>query len=252
MNAPTTGTAIDLATPIDAQRMTSREIAELVEARHDSVRRTIERLVERAVIVQPPMVDEPDTDAMGRPRPTKVYVFTGERGKRDSIIVVAQLCPEFTARLVDRWAELEAQAARPVDPIVALSDPNILRGLLLTYSDKVQALEAANAALGDKADALDRIANAEGSLAVTDAAKALQMRPKDLFSYLRTHGWIYRRHGGGGDLGYQSKVVAGLLEHKVTTILRGDGTEKVTEQVRITPKGLTKLATLMQPALLPV
>lgn len=47
--------------------------------------------------------------------------------------------------------------------------------------------------------------------------------------------------------GYQSKVVAGLLEHKVTTITRGDGSEKITEQVRITPKGLAALAKLLPP-----
>lgn len=41
-------------------------------------------------------------------RPAVEYVFSGEQGKRDSIIVVAQLSPEFTARLVDRWQELEA------------------------------------------------------------------------------------------------------------------------------------------------
>ena len=28
--------------------------------------------------------------------------------------MVVQLCPEFTARLVDRWQELEARIARPV------------------------------------------------------------------------------------------------------------------------------------------
>jgi phage regulator Rha-like protein len=44
-----------------------------------------------------------------------VYLFRGEKGKRDSIIVVAQLSPEFTARLVDRWNELEA-AQHPVIP----------------------------------------------------------------------------------------------------------------------------------------
>ena len=37
--------------------MSSREIAELVESRHDSVKRAIERLVDRSVITQPPMVD---------------------------------------------------------------------------------------------------------------------------------------------------------------------------------------------------
>lgn len=88
--------------------MTSLEIAELVEKRHDNVKRTIESLVESGVIVQPHSEDEQFTDAMGRPRAVKTYIFTGEKGKRDSIVVVARLSPEFTARLVDRWQELES------------------------------------------------------------------------------------------------------------------------------------------------
>ena len=84
--------------------MSSREIAEVVDSRHDDVKRSIARLAQRGVIVQPPMADEQDIDAMGRTRTTSVYLVS----KRDSYVVVAQLSPEFTARLVDRWQELEA------------------------------------------------------------------------------------------------------------------------------------------------
>lgn len=98
--------------------MTSREIAELVDSRHDSVKRAIERLVERGVIASPPAVEKPTEG-----RPATEYVFSGEQGKRDSIVVVAQLSPEFTARLVDRWQELEAQTAPAIpnfaDPAAA-------------------------------------------------------------------------------------------------------------------------------------
>ncbi|HBO3523528.1 TPA: Rha family transcriptional regulator [Pseudomonas aeruginosa] len=92
-----------------AVTMTSREIADLVGSRHDNARVTIERLAERGVIALPAMQEKPTAG-----RPTQEYVFTGDQGKRDSIIVVAQLCPEFTARLVDRWQELEQQASRPL------------------------------------------------------------------------------------------------------------------------------------------
>ena len=90
--------------------MSSREMAELTEKRHDSVKRTIETLAENGVITQPQIVDEQSTDSMGRMRTTQVYNLD----KRSSIIVVAQLSPEFTARLVDRWQELESIVAAPV------------------------------------------------------------------------------------------------------------------------------------------
>ena len=93
--------------------MTSIEIASLVEARHDSVKRTIERLSKRGVIVEPPTADVPFVDEIGRNRTTTAYRFEGDQGKRDSIVVVARLSPEFTGRLVDRWHALETGAAVP-------------------------------------------------------------------------------------------------------------------------------------------
>ena len=218
--------------------MSSREIADLVESRHDSVKRAIDRLAERGVIDVPPMVEY--LDSLGRP--AKEYRI----GKRDSFVAVAQLSPEFTARLVDRWQELEQRASAA--PAIDLNDPSQLRGLLLSYSEKAEAQAQQIAAMRPAVQALDRIAQAEGSLCITDAAKALQVRPGDLFAWLRGNGWIYRRPGGAGDLGYQAKVITGLLEHKVTTVLRADGSEKVTEQVRVTAKGLTRLAQLVPSA----
>lgn len=231
--------------PLQTQTMTSLEIAELVEKRHDNVKRTIETLVKNGVIRLPQIEDFEKINNLGLPSKVGVYVFEGEQGKRDSIIVVAQLCPEFTARLVDRWQELEAQVAKPVDPMQALSDPNILRGLLLGYSEKMVELEHKVEVMQPTIDAFDRIATANGSLCLTDAAKALQMRPKDFISFLSQKQWIYKRTGSAHYVGYQDKVQAGFLEHKVTEVTRGDGSNKITEQVRVTPKGLTRLSKLL-------
>ena len=130
------------------------------------------------------------------------------------------------------------------DPMKALSDPNALRGLLLGYSEKVIELEHKVEEMAQDVNAYERIAKADGSLCLTDAAKALQMRPKDFISHLSSEKmkWIYKRAGNSHWLGYSDKVQAGYLEHKVTEVTRGDGTTKITEQVRITPKGLAKLA----------
>lgn len=82
-----------------ATTMSSKEIAELLDARHDNVKRTVERLADRGTIEFPPMVEIPTAT-----KPVEVY----QLDKRSSLIVVAQLSPEFTARVVDRWQELEA------------------------------------------------------------------------------------------------------------------------------------------------
>ena len=51
-----------------------------------------------------------------------------------------------------------------------------------------------------------------------------------------------QRPGARHWLGYQDKVQQGLLEHKLNTYQKGDGSEGLSEQVRILPKGITKLA----------
>lgn len=96
--------------------MSSREIAELVESRHDSVKRTIERLQEKWVVSFTPSVETSHEGAGSRP--VEVYLVN----KRDSFVVVAQLSPEFTAALVDRWQELEGQSsnAQPLTTIQIL------------------------------------------------------------------------------------------------------------------------------------
>ncbi|HVI30421.1 phage regulatory protein/antirepressor Ant [Hansschlegelia sp.] len=235
-----------LGSPAGAGRssltMSSREIADLVETRHNQIVETIERLFEKEVLRE-----SRKTTRTYRPegggRPTEIYDLT----KRDTLVVVSGYDDALRAKIIDRWMELEAREAAPADPMAVLNDPAAMRGLLLTYSEKVLTLEGRVADMAPAVEALDRIAKADGSLCITDAAKALQVRPKDLFSYLREHGWIYRRPGSSHDLGYQTKVATGLLEHKVTTVLRADGSEKVTEQVRITPKGLAALGKLMPP-----
>jgi len=86
--------------------MTSREMADLTEKRHDSVKRTIDTLAAAGVIGAPQSVEYRDS----LNRPAQEYRI----GKRDSFVIVAQLSPEFTARVVDRWQELESAAVVPV------------------------------------------------------------------------------------------------------------------------------------------
>ncbi len=102
----------------NAIKMTSIEIAELVGSQHGNVRISIERLAKRGVIQLPSMQKVENKQTISPNKFTSVYIFEGEQGKRDSIIVVAQLSPEFTARLVDRWRELEGQPRKYHKPFL--------------------------------------------------------------------------------------------------------------------------------------
>ncbi|AZS52128.1 hypothetical protein DM558_00470 [Entomomonas moraniae] len=146
-------------------------------------------------------------------------------------------------RVIKRWHELEE--ANKADPMKALNDPETMRGLLLSYSEKVINLQNENQELKPKAEALDRIAKSDGSICITNAAKDLQIRPKDLFQLLQSKKWIFRRQGSSTFTAYQDKIQQGLLEHKITVVSRSDGSEKQTEQVRVTSKGITKLSEML-------
>lgn len=90
----------------DTATMTSLDIELVTGSRHDKVKQSIERLAKRGIISKPPMVDGIKS-ANGVV--TQIYLFGGDKAKRDSLIVVAQLSPEFTADIVDRWIFLEKQ-----------------------------------------------------------------------------------------------------------------------------------------------
>ncbi|TPE47217.1 phage antirepressor KilAC domain-containing protein [Amaricoccus solimangrovi] len=217
--------------------MSSREIAELCEKRHDHVMRDIKKML----------------DKLGEVAPKFGGNYIAENGKENpcfllpkdlTLTLVAGYNVKLRKRIIDRWLELEGQP--PADPLRALNDPATMRGLLLTYSEKVLVLEGRVDEMQPQVQALERIATSDGSLCITDTAKTLQVRPKTLFEFLRSHGWIYSR-GGGGEVAYQDKLASGLLEHKTMTVYRSDGSEKTATQVRVTPKGLTRLAQLLPP-----
>lgn len=171
-------------------------------------------------------------------RPFDVIEMTIKQALR----VAARESKAVRRSLVDK---LEAMSQPEFDPMAALNDAAFLRGTLLSYSEKVIALEHQLEEMKPEVEALDRIAKAHGSMCITDAAKHLQAQPKSLFKMLSENHWIYRRTGGKAWLAYQDRIQAGVLEHKVIVIERSDGSEKVVEQVLVTAKGLAKLSKIL-------
>lgn len=163
--------------------------------------------------------------------------------KREACLMAMSYSYDLQAKVFDRMTALEA---RPIDPMQVLSDPAAMRGLLLTYTEKVLTLESKVGELTPKAAALDRIATANGSLCIRDAAKTLQVQEKWLKQFMREHEWIYQRPMGHGWLAYADKLKQGVMEHKTTTGEKSDGSEWVDTQARVTAKGMTKLSSLIQ------
>lgn len=153
------------------------------------------------------------------------------------------ISPAFHLKVIRAY---DAAMQSPAQPRIPQSLAEALR-LAADLEDQKAKVEAALAVVAPKAEALDRIATGtEGSLCLTDAGKAMQMQPKRFTGWLQGLGWIHRRPMGTGWLAYQAKIAAGLLEHKVTAGIRPDGSEWACTQVRVTAKGLARLAELVK------
>jgi phage antirepressor YoqD-like protein len=163
--------------------------------------------------------------------------------KREACLMAMSYSYELQAKVFDRMSELETVTAGGRF-YIPQTMPDALR-LAADLADQNKVLVEQVETMTPKVEALTRIALADGSMCIQSAAKHLQIQPKKLFLWLSEHEWIYRRAGGTGWLGYQSRIQSGLLEHKVTTVERSDGSEKMVEQCRITPRGLSKLAELL-------
>ena len=123
----------DLVTLTSQVSMTSKDIADLVGSRHSDVKRSIERLAHKGIIQLMPMAFSEKINDLGLSTQQSYYEFTGEQGKRDTIIIVAQIRPEVTAKIVDRWLELEQRNQTPTTYIEALKQ-------LISREEERQAL----------------------------------------------------------------------------------------------------------------
>lgn len=123
----------DLVTLTSQVSMTSKDIADLLGSRHSDVKLSIERLMDKGIIAQSAMAFMQETKGNNRTYDIGYYTFTGEQGKRDTIIIVAQIRPEITAKIVDRWLELEQRNQTPTTYIEALKQ-------LISREEERQAL----------------------------------------------------------------------------------------------------------------
>ncbi|EEC8889628.1 DNA-binding protein, partial [Escherichia coli] len=209
-------------------KMTSIEIAELVGSRHDKVKQSIERLAVRGVIRNPPMVVFEKINNLGLLRGVEAYVFEGEQGKRDSIIVVAQLSPEFTARLVDRWRELEGATAK-----IPQTFSEALR-LAADLEDQKAELEKQLALAAPKVEFADRVGEASGIL-IGNFAKVVGIGPNKLFAWMRDHK-ILIASGSRRNVPMQEYMDRGYFTVKETAVNTNHGIQ-ISFTTKITGRG---------------
>ncbi len=238
-------------------KMTSQQIADLVGSRHDVVRKSIERLATNkpnkpAAIQLPPMTEVKQNQSLSPNSKTAVYVFSGEQGRLDSIVVVAQLSPEFTAALVKRWDELERGVAQPVTPEIELPK-DYLSALkaLVTSEEEKQVIGEQLAIAAPKAAALDTLSHIKGSLGIRETAKAVGIPEREFVRRCLNKDkpvssrFLYRDDDGKLNA-YSHRIKQGFMSQKITSYQGRNGHNFVTIQVKFTAAGVAHVAKLMQ------
>lgn len=203
--------------------MSSREIADLVESRHDSVKRTIERLQDKGLIQLTPMVEV--KNHLGQ------VVTEYQLIKRDTYVVVAQLSPEFTARLVDRWQELESKQMPQI--------PQTLSEALRLAADQAEQIEKQNLLIEQqrpKVEFVQRYVDAGTTKSLRETAKILRVPERAMIDCLVGDGLLFRQ--SGNLLPYQKYHVKGLFDVKTGTTEYGHNYT----QTRVTSKGIEYIA----------
>lgn len=224
---------------VPSQTMSSREIAELVESRHDNVKVSIERLAERGVIRLPPMQETDIINNLGLPAKIKEYRVC----KRDSYIIVAQLSPEFTAKLVDRWQELEANAATPqFQAPQTLSEALLLASLLAAEKEaaltKIEAQQKTISVKDDLIKASNEASIKAGEILIREFVKSvdiIDLGERQFFAWMRGQKIVFSDRNEP----YQHYVNAGYFTYKPSEELING---KLRYTMRVTPRGKVWLA----------
>jgi phage antirepressor YoqD-like protein/predicted transcriptional regulator len=209
-----------------ALTMTSREIAEVVGSRHDKVKQSIERLADRGVIQLPPVGEVKNRQGQ--------TVFEYLVSKRDSYVVVAQLSPEFTAKLVDRWQELESSN---IATLPDFTNPAIAAR---AWADEVEQKQAALLQLESAKPAVEfveRYVSADsGSKGFRQVAKLLSANERELRQFLSDEKIMYRLAGEW--MPYGNHIEAGRFEVK-TGVAEN---EHAFNAAKFTAKGISWIA----------
>ena len=193
--------------------MSSREIAEITHKEHKNVLRVIRDLIEQNLVTQiEPLKFEYRNQ----------WFDYYELNKRDTLVIVARLSPEFTAAVVDRWQALENRQ-KPT----ALIPQSFSEALMLAA--QLQAEKEHNA---PKVAFVDHYVEVGTSKSFRETAKILKIPERALVNRLVEDKYLYRQ--SGVLLPYQSAHTKDLFTVKTGTAEHGHNYT----QTRVTSKGI--------------
>lgn len=207
--------------PGQVMTMSTREIAALLNRQHSNIKISAERLAEKGVI---------GTLAMQEFSHNGITYTEYLLSKRDSLVLVAQNCPEFTAAIVDRWQELESQQAPKLPTTMA----EALR-LAADQAEQLERQEAQLALAAPKVAFVDAYVDSTGLKGFRQVAKLIKANEAQFRLFLIERKIMYRLAGEWS--AYQNHIDAGRFSVKT-----GEANGHAYTRSLFTPKGVEWVA----------
>lgn len=181
--------------------MSTREIAAMLGKNNSDIGRSARRLESKGLLTQP--LAELKFDHNGN-------TYTEYRlNKRDSILLVAQNSPEFTAVLVDRWQELELRVQPPAPQL----PQNYLEALeQLVEKEKLLIAQAPKVAF------VDNLVTRNNLMTATQVGAKHKMSAVKINKFLDELGGVYSKAVKRGRVFLQPFIDKGYGELKQTEL----------------------------------
>jgi phage antirepressor YoqD-like protein len=221
------GSMLNLQTTGDNDlTMSSREISSVTGAPHESVLKTVRRLIAEGIV-------SGNETPYQHPQNGQCYTEFW-LSFRDTMVVASGYSAELRARIIDRWQALEAVPAVPA-PAVPQSFAAALR-LAAEQQDVIDAQAAQLAAAAPAVEFVERYADSTGTKGFRQVAKLLGAKENLFREFLIEQKILYRL---GSELTpHAQHIDAGRFCVKAGTA----GSGHAFNSARFTPKGVTWVA----------
>lgn len=217
----------------ESLKTTSRIIAEKFGKEHRNVMRDIRNVIdanpEWGVLnfAQTPYVDQQNGQTY------QMYEIT-----RDGY---SMLVMGFTGKKAMEWKIKFLEAFNAMEQRIkdggGFQLPQSFGEALRLAADQAERIET----MRPKVEALEHMEASEGAVTPRIAAKVLDVPERKFFKWLHANNWAFRQ--GKTRQGYSEKIKQGYLEHEPRTYTVAEtGEERTTVQLKITPKGMARLA----------
>lgn len=222
----------------------SREVALRFGKRHDNVLRAIEDLKTQAPQAALNFEDTPFI----HPQNGKTYRYCLMTRDGFSLLVMGFTGHDaivWKLKFLNAFTQMERKLEEGA--IANLNNPEVLRGLLLNYTEKVLSLESKVGELQPAAEAMGMLRSAKGAVTMTAVAKMLEVSRPWLFDVMTEEGWFYKQNGH--HLPYATTMRKGWFTVDPAhskPILRSSGAVELKATTLVTAKGLSEITAIVR------